>query len=76
MSYSNPVRQSLFNFEDCLEGGKPKAEQAAEMLRKIFPGVNAKGVCMTIPMPAHPISDGMIQETKEAFDQLTTLIER
>ena len=24
VSYSNPVRQSLFNFEDSVKGGKPK----------------------------------------------------
>ena len=39
VSYSNPVRQSLFEFEDSLGGGKPKAQTAAEQLRKIFPGV-------------------------------------
>ena len=39
VSYSNPVRQSLFTFEDCLNGGKPKAVAAAETLKKIFPGV-------------------------------------
>ena len=43
VSYSNPVRQSLFNFEDCLDGGKPKAQAAAQMLTKIFPGVNTEG---------------------------------
>lgn len=26
VSYSNPVRQSLYEFSDCLEGGKPKAQ--------------------------------------------------
>ena len=39
ISYSNPVRQSLFVFEDSLQGGKPKAETAAAALRQIFPGV-------------------------------------
>ena len=39
ISYSNPVRQSLFTFEDSLHGGKPKAETAAEALKRIFPGV-------------------------------------
>ena len=42
ISYSNPVRQSLFEFGDSLNGGKPKAETAAEALRKIFPGVVSK----------------------------------
>ena len=39
VSFSNPVRQPLFQFEDCLNGGKPKAACAAENLKKIFPGV-------------------------------------
>ena len=39
VSYSNPVRQSLFTFEDSMNGGKPKAEAAAASLKLIFPGV-------------------------------------
>ena len=39
VSFSNPVRQPLFEFEDCLEGGKPKAQCAADRLKRIFPGV-------------------------------------
>ena len=29
----------LFEFEDCLDGGKPKAACAADRLKKIFPGI-------------------------------------
>ncbi|MFM7854330.1 MAG: ThiF family adenylyltransferase [Flammeovirgaceae bacterium] len=29
VSYSNPVRQTLYEFEDTIKGGKPKAETAA-----------------------------------------------
>lgn len=39
ISYSNPVRQPLYEFEDCLGGGKSKATAAVERLTKIFPGV-------------------------------------
>lgn len=39
VSYSNPVRQPLFTFEDCLNGGKPKAECAADALERVYPGV-------------------------------------
>ena len=39
VSFSNPVRQPLFEFEDCLDGGKVKAVCAADRLKKIFPGV-------------------------------------
>lgn len=44
ISYSNPVRQPLYEFEDCLAGGKPKALAAADRLQRIFPGV----VCYTV----------------------------
>jgi len=30
VSYSNPARQSLFQFNDCLNGGRPKAEAAGQ----------------------------------------------
>ncbi|THG93509.1 hypothetical protein EW026_g7746 [Hermanssonia centrifuga] len=44
VSFSNPVRQPLFEFEDCLHGGKLKAACAAERLKKIFPGVHPDGI--------------------------------
>ncbi|KAH3881610.1 hypothetical protein DPMN_005536 [Dreissena polymorpha] len=49
VSYSNPVRQTLFVFDDCRSepGGRPKAEAAAEALRRIFPGVKAEGVSLS-----------------------------
>lgn len=41
VSYSNPVRQTLFDFEDSTNGGKPKAECAAAKLKKIFPDIQS-----------------------------------
>lgn len=38
VSFSNPVRQSLFTYEDSVKM-RPKAEAAADQLRNIFPGV-------------------------------------
>jgi ubiquitin-like modifier-activating enzyme ATG7 len=55
VSFSNPVRQSLFTHADCLAGGRPKAEAAAAALRSIFPGARAHGVRLTIPMPGHAV---------------------
>lgn len=37
VSYSNPVRQTLYEYEDTINGGKPKAETAALRLKKIYP---------------------------------------
>jgi ubiquitin-like modifier-activating enzyme ATG7 len=39
VSFSNPVRQPLFTFDDCLGGGKPKAECAAAALKSIYPDI-------------------------------------
>lgn len=54
VSFSNPVRQSLYEFEDCLEGGKPKASAAAKHLQKIYPSAVVQGHQMRVPMPGHP----------------------
>ncbi|WVQ97783.1 E1-like protein-activating enzyme Gsa7p/Apg7p [Kwoniella sp. CBS 9459] len=43
----------LFRFQDCLNGGSDKAGCAAERLREIFPGVNAIGHTLAVPMPGH-----------------------
>ncbi|CAM9987365.1 unnamed protein product, partial [Phaeothamnion confervicola] len=55
VSFSNPARQSLFELDDCLDGGAPKAAAAAARLRKIHPGCRAEGIQMTIAMPGHPV---------------------
>ncbi|CAN6444283.1 unnamed protein product [Victoria cruziana] len=53
---SNPLRQSLYTFEDCINGGELKSIAAVKSLKHIFPGVEAEGVAMAIPMPGHPVS--------------------
>ncbi|KAJ7316786.1 hypothetical protein JRQ81_002948 [Phrynocephalus forsythii] len=77
ISYSNPVRQTLYEFEDCLGGGKSKALAAADKLQKIFPGVNAEGFNMSIPMPGHPVnfSEVTMQQARKEVAQLEELIE-
>ena len=67
VSYSNPVRQSLFGIDDCKEGGKFKAKAAAEALRAIAgPDVRADGVVLTIPMPGHAFGGGRGGDETEA----------
>ncbi|KAI0061459.1 E1-like protein-activating [Artomyces pyxidatus] len=75
VSFSNPVRQPLFEFEDCLGGGKPKAEAAAERLKKIFPGVNAAGHSLAIPMPGHPIPPSSVEQVKADVAKLEALFD-
>ena len=65
VSYSNPVRQSLFTFGDCLNGGKQKAQAAAEALKKIFPSMDATGVELSIPMPGHAVTEKVIKNERE-----------
>ncbi|EHA55718.1 Autophagy protein 7 [Pyricularia oryzae] len=72
VSFSNPVRQPLFEFEDCLSGGVPKAPKAAEALKKINPGVEAEGHVLSVPMLGHPVLNEA--QTKEDFEKLQQLI--
>jgi ubiquitin-like modifier-activating enzyme ATG7 len=73
VSFSNPVRQPLFRFEDCLEGGAQKAVRAAEALKEIYPGVDANGVVLNVPMLGHAIIDEA--KTKAEFEKLKALID-
>ncbi|ONH69343.1 Ubiquitin-like modifier-activating enzyme ATG7 [Cyberlindnera fabianii] len=70
VSFSNPVRQPLFNFEDV---GELKAKTAAEALKKIFPLVNAEGHELEIPMAGHPITNE--EKQRADYEKLEQLIE-
>lgn len=67
VSYSNPVRQSLFTLEDCHDSGRPKAEAAAEALKQIAADVVSQGHHLSIPMPGHAALE---EDTIERLDQL------
>lgn len=73
VSFSNPVRQPLFNFKDCLGSGVKKAIRASEALKEIYPGVDSSGYTMSVPMAGHPIVDDAI--VKSEFETLQRLIE-
>ena len=76
VSFSNPVRQSLFNFGHCLNGGQSKAEAAAASLKDIFPLAKAVGVSLSVPMPGHTISEATHHEVETHFEKLNQLISR
>jgi len=68
----------LFEFNDCLDGGKPKAEAAAASLKRIFPGVNATGHTLSIPMPGHPVPPtpaSLVEQTRADVAKLDALID-
>ncbi len=73
VSFSNPVRQPLFEFRDCLQGGAPKATRAAEALGQIYPGVEAEGYVISVPMLGHPVTDE--EKTRVDFEKLEELID-
>lgn len=73
VSFSNPVRQPLFDFKDCLAGGARKAHRAAEALTEIYPGVDAVGHVMSVPMAGHPILEEA--KTRDEFEKLEELIQ-
>ncbi|RSL56125.1 Ubiquitin-like modifier-activating enzyme atg7 [Fusarium duplospermum] len=73
VSFSNPVRQPLFEFTDCLEGGKPKAPRAAEVLKQIYPGADSEGHALSVPMLGHPFTDEV--KTRGDYEKLAKLID-
>ncbi|KAN0063852.1 Autophagy protein 7 [Thecaphora frezii] len=75
VSFSNPVRQPLFDFEDCLDGGKPKAQCAADQLKRIYPGVTAAGHMFNIPMPGHPVADASVEQVRADVARLESLFD-
>lgn len=75
ISFSNPVRQPLFTFEDCKGGVTAKAPRAAEALKEVYPGVNATGYEMTVPMAAHPFSAAQEPQVKRDYEKLKELFE-
>ncbi|KAM3146735.1 hypothetical protein pb186bvf_001265 [Paramecium bursaria] len=76
ISYSNPVRQTLYDFEDSKNGGKPKAETAAIKLKQIFPDLNAQGFTLEIPMPGHYVTEQTIQRTLENAQFIDELVQK
>jgi ubiquitin-like modifier-activating enzyme ATG7 len=54
VSYSNPARQCLYTFDDCVNR-EHKAIAAASRLKQIYPDVQSNGYVMSIPMPGHPL---------------------
>lgn len=70
VSYSNPVRQPLFEFKDV---GRPKALAAAEALKRVFPLMDVKGVELSVPMIGHPITNEEIERSH--FDRLCDLFD-
>lgn len=74
VAYSNPVRQSLFEFGDCVGGRTFKAPAAAAALRRIHPSIDATGHVLSIPMPGHAVSAAETEGVHEATATLHALI--
>ncbi len=76
VSYSNPVRQTLFEFNDCLKIGEERIKSivAAEAIKRILPSCECKGINLKIPMPGHRIDNDNISNTIEDIKILENLI--
>ena len=73
VSYSNPVRQSLFTIQDCNAEngtGRMKAIAAADALKTIAADVVSEGIVLSIPMPGHPDKEDVIGHAVEMLDAL------
>ena len=73
VSYSNPVRQSLFTIHDCNADngtGRMKAIAAAGALKTIAADVVSEGIVLSIPMPGHPDKEDVIGHAVKMLDSL------
>lgn len=78
VSYSNPVRQPLFNFKDCFSDnnqGSFKALRASEALKEIFPGVDSEGYNLEVPMIGHSVSSSTEEAARENYEKLEALFD-
>lgn len=75
VSFSNPVRQSLYTHDDAVKH-KPKVTAAAERLKDILPSANAQGHILQIPMPGHAVADSMRAKTVENLQEIKSLIQQ
>jgi ubiquitin-like modifier-activating enzyme ATG7 len=71
VSYSNPVRQSLYNFNDSTSENY-KAILAPKKLKEIFPLTNSNGFNINIPLPGRTLID---EKSKEEYIKNLTLLE-
>jgi ubiquitin-like modifier-activating enzyme ATG7 len=80
VSFSNPTRQWLFDFSDCVDParpseGKPKAQAAADAIMRIVPNMKARGEELTIPMPGHPVMEASLAGVKRDLSRLEQLVD-
>lgn len=70
VSYSNPVRQCLFTFEDSRAEDNFKATIAARRIAEIYPKVEAQGITMNIPMPGHTVAEDKYEKLFQDVEML------
>mmetsp|Transcript_10415 Transcript_10415/g.20669 ORF Transcript_10415/g.20669 Transcript_10415/m.20669 type:complete len:691 (+) Transcript_10415:3-2075(+) len=74
VSYSNPVRQPLFTYQDSVGGKNPKATTAAAAVKSVCPSAVSEGHVLTIPMPGHTVHPSQVNKVKSEFEKLKALI--
>jgi len=76
VSYSNPVRQCLFTYEDSIKPDNYKAPIAATRLKEVFPMVESRGEVLKIPMPGHAVgnSEAAVKEAVDGMERLDELV--
>ncbi|KAJ1923889.1 Autophagy protein 7 [Tieghemiomyces parasiticus] len=64
----------LYQFSDCLNGGKWKAKSAAEQLKGVYPHAVTQGHVLTIPMPGHAVGDDQRTAVEKDLATLEALV--
>lgn len=74
VSFSNPVRQNLFTYNDA-EKKREKAKAAAFRVKEIHPGMVVNGHKIHIPMPGYTIGESLKEQTIQALNRIEELVQ-
>eukprot|EP01097_Dermamoeba_algensis_P004821 TRINITY_DN3099_c0_g1_i1.p1 TRINITY_DN3099_c0_g1~~TRINITY_DN3099_c0_g1_i1.p1 ORF type:complete len:439 (+),score=105.65 TRINITY_DN3099_c0_g1_i1:628-1944(+) len=73
VSYSNPARQSLFEFTDSVQR-KLKAEAARDALKRIVPSANVTSHVLSVAMSGHAIIETERAKMEKDISQFVSLV--
>lgn len=74
ISYSNPIRQNLYLYSDCLISENKKAPIAAKNLKSIAPFLKTHGIDFSIPIPGQLVTEQNLLSLKNDILKFEFLI--
>ena len=74
VSFSNPVRQSLYTYTHAMTGRSRKVEVAVDQLRLVHPAATIVGHHLSVPMPGHSVATSEREQVRAQVATVERLI--